>query len=45
MDTFADKVGKMSKGELLEEGTYQFLNLITFCNLGTVAPVLAGASA
>ena len=45
MDTFADKVGKMSKGELLEEGTYQFLNLITFCNLGTIAPMLAGASA
>ena len=45
MDTFANKVGKMSKGELLEEGFYQFLNLITYCNLGTVAPTLAGASA
>ncbi len=44
MDTFADKVGKMSKRELLEEGTYQFFNLITLCNLGTFAPVLSGAS-
>ncbi len=44
MDTFANKVEKMSKGELLQEGTYLFFNLITFCNLGTIAPVLAGAS-
>ena len=45
MDTFADKVGKMSKGELLQEGTYQFFNLITTLQIGTVAPMLAGASA
>ena len=45
MDTFADKVGKMSKGELLQEGTYQFFNLITTLQIGTIAPTLAGASA
>ncbi len=35
----------MSKGELLQEGTYQFFNLITTLQIGTIAPTLAGASA
>ncbi len=35
----------MSKGELLQEGTYQFFNLITTLQIGTIAPTLSGASA